>query len=237
MTRREALFALAAAPAQREPLTYLLASIKETRRVETHWPDEQRPLPFGSLLKPFLAVAHGAPYPEIVCTGCWKPGGHGRLSLPEAVAHSCNAYFLALARDCALSRVESVASLYGLPSPPSQPEAWIGVNPEWTVSAAALLRAYAELPSRAPKELLRGMRLSAQRGTAKALAIDAYAKTGTAPCIHGRGSGDGYLVALFPAPQPGFVLLAGCHNRPGSETARAARALLREGNFSTQARV
>src|SRR5438477_13202460 len=66
--------------------------------IAQRWDDE--PVPVGSLIKPFTALAYRhahAAYPEFVCRGsaggCWRPRGHGRIGISTAVAQSCNAYF------------------------------------------------------------------------------------------------------------------------------------------------
>ena len=75
--------------------------------------------------------------------------------------------------------------------------------------------------------ILQGMRLSARSGTAKALHLDALAKTGTAPCSHTpKAAGDGFTVVLYPAVQPRVALLVRLHGRPGSHAAKEAASLL-----------
>src|SRR5215475_2933452 len=88
-----------------------------------------RPLPVGSLMKPFVAKAWtrthpGETPPRHRCEGgakCWRPSGHGHLGLAGALAVSCNAYFRALAaetpaRDLATTLVEEG---FSVPVPPS----------------------------------------------------------------------------------------------------------------------
>ncbi len=78
------------------------SSMPTTERVlDARWDDLERPLPFGSLIKPFTALAyadaHRFTYPTFTCRGsadgCWLPAGHGRVGIVDAVAGSCNAYF------------------------------------------------------------------------------------------------------------------------------------------------
>ena len=232
MTRREAILALTI-PAS-GPHSSLLMEIRSRRILEATWPGLNEPLAFGSLMKPFVALAYGDDFPTLDCQRCWKPNGHGRLSLTGAIAYSCNSYFLNLARRLTADDVVRVSSTYGLPPPASaQPEAWIGLGDGWRVSPLELLGAFCELAMRAtdpgPAAVLVGMRLSAKQGTARAIKQDAYAKTGTGPCAHRpKGTGDGYTVALFPAAAPRVALLVGLHNRPGSEAARYASLELRK---------
>ena len=190
----------------RPDLSYMLMSIPARRLIAARWENSDQPIPMGSLLKPFVAYAHGAPFPEIVCNGardrCWKSAGHGRLTLPLALAYSCNAYFFALARDLQLD----ASSL--LPQ--------------------AMLNAYCDLLTRAPREILQGMRLSAKLGTAREIRCDAYAKTGTAACRHSKKTpGDGYAVALYPTADPRLALLTSLDGAPGSHAARVSGEILR----------
>src|SRR5205823_10665976 len=151
----------------------------------------------GSLVKPFVAFACRGGASVIDCHGesgrCWKPGGHGRLDLPMAIAYSCNAYFLALARSVDVAALER---LY-LPAPLDLSlETLIGLGDRWPLAPLELMRAYRELLALPSRDILRGMRLSAKLGTAREIRCDAYAKTGTAPCRHEKRSpGDGYAIA------------------------------------------
>ena len=190
----------------RPDLSYMLMSISARRLIAVRWPDSERSIPMGSLLKPFVALAHGSPFPVITCNGagdrCWKSAGHGRLTLPLALAYSCNAYFFALSRDLQFDA--------------------------WSLTPHALLNAYCDLLTRGPREILQGMRLSAKLGTAREIRCDAYAKTGTAPCRHPKKTpGDGFAVALYPAADPRFALLASLDGAPGAQAARMCGEMLR----------
>ena len=69
--------------------------------------------PWGSLIKPFTALAYLASHaatelPQAICPpavngregeGCWYLPGHGALTFEQALAHSCNRYFHRLAQD------------------------------------------------------------------------------------------------------------------------------------------
>lgn len=235
MTRRQAICALTALPARAEPsgLSYLRMDVQRQTPIEQQWPALEMPIAPGSLLKPFVALAYQGAFPTLICSRCWKPDGHGRLSLPEAIAYSCNSYFLQLARSCAPDDINRVAQIYGLPAPEeSTPETWIGFGAGWKVTPQVLTRAYCELTERrstpAAAQIFEGMRLSARKGTARALHADAFTKTGTGPCIHApRGSGDGYAVAIYPTDSPRRVVLGTAHDLPGSETARLLKPLVR----------
>jgi cell division protein FtsI/penicillin-binding protein 2 len=69
--------------------------------------------PMGSLIKPFTALAFAVSHqrknlPRYYCPprdqqesmeNCWYPPGHGSIDLENALAHSCNRYFHALAQE------------------------------------------------------------------------------------------------------------------------------------------
>ena len=159
---------------------YLLLDLPTRQTLAMRWAHAELPIPVGSLLKPFVALAYGevhvakyssAPFsssqfPVLQCRGrrdgCWRAAGHGSLALEQALAESCNAYFLALARDLSASSVgagsspnygfaaiDRVSASYGLPAPPRAssiagsgeqriPRMLIGVTPEWRISPIAL---------------------------------------------------------------------------------------------------
>jgi cell division protein FtsI/penicillin-binding protein 2 len=194
----------------RPDLSYVLMNYPARRLIAIRWPDSEQAIPIGSLLKPFAAYAHGTPFPG---------------QLPLAIAYSSNPYFLNLARSLQPAKLLEL----GL-APPLRdtPETWIGLGDEWKIQPRILLNAYCELFSRAPREILDGMRLSAKVGTAREIRCDAYAKTGTAPCHHARkAAGDGYAVALYPAPNPRLALLTSLDGAPGARAARVAGEMLR----------
>lgn len=194
----------------------------------------------GSLLKPFLADAFLRQSPALplapVCRGledrCWKPGGHGALSLPEAIAQSCNAYFLALAGAIRPGAIRQ-------PSPPprdAKPEDLIGLTPAWQVSPWQLVDGYAAL-LRSPqtsRQIMQGMHLAASDGTAHRIGVqagDVLAKTGTAPCISQPqqscvASGDGLVFAAVPASKPNLFLLVRQRGTTGASAAITAGTLL-----------
>lgn len=206
-------------------LSYLLMECRTRRVIAVRGLDPQRPMCLGSLMKTFAAYAHGSPYPEFVCRGCWKPAGHGRLRLALALAQSCNSYFLQLARELNPARLIGL----GIAGPPDESaEAWIGLGSGWRLSAREAASAYCELAASAPREILDGLRLAAKMGTAREIRSDCFAKTGTAPCRHEKKTpGDGYVIALYPAPVPRWALLASLDGEPGSHAARVCGEILR----------
>lgn len=83
----------------------------------------------GSTFKPVVALAALAgglatPEQRVFCPGylefgdsrfhCWKKGGHGPLSMHEALAQSCDVYFYEIARRCGIDRIASMARALGL---------------------------------------------------------------------------------------------------------------------------
>jgi cell division protein FtsI/penicillin-binding protein 2 len=152
------------------------------------------------------------------------------MEINTAIAHSCNAYFLELARDVAPEALGSVVQRFGLsaPDPRLDPSMLIGLGTGWRISPFAIARAYSELIARSfdpgVREILAGMVLSGQSGTGRGVGRGAYVKTGTAPCSHeskegGDGSGDGYVIALYPTSAPRVNLLVRVHGVPGAAAA------------------
>jgi cell division protein FtsI/penicillin-binding protein 2 len=217
--------------------------------IYSRWPEFDRPIPLGSLVKPFTALAyaesHGGRFPRIECTprsGCWLPSGHGAMEIEEAIAHSCNTYFRGLSEQLRYQDLALVTARFGLPAPPrSAPsQAYFGLGDDWRIAPLSLVRAYEELLQRsaepAVSRVLAGLRAAAASGTANGVAraaggVRCLAKTGTAACIHaGRhdgSSGDGYAVVLYPADRPRYTLLVRVHGVPGREAANLAGNILR----------
>ena len=204
----------------------------------------QNPIPIGSLLKPFLAVAyfktHPGPSPTVLCHGhadrCWKDGGHGAMTLTHAIAQSCNAFFLSLAQS-----IDPAAIPY-LPPPPhdASPATLIGLTPDWRISPVALAEAYSSLLAQpvSPTQtgILAGMHESARRGTANRIGAHpggVLAKTGTAPCVDKpcKASGDGLVISAFPAAHPTLLLLVRKRATTGAMTAAAAGPILSQLEF------
>lgn len=85
--------------------------------------------PPGSTFKPIVAMAgleSGAIHPEdiIHCAGhadyygrifhCYKPEGHGAMNLHNAIAHSCDCYFYAMAQRTGIEVIAAMAKRFGL---------------------------------------------------------------------------------------------------------------------------
>jgi cell division protein FtsI/penicillin-binding protein 2 len=253
-------------------IEYLLLDAQSKQTIALRWPHSETPVPVGSLLKPFVALAYGqlhsgsasseslllGKFPVVHChgrsDGCWRAGGHGSLGLERALAESCNAYFLALARDISASSsgvdaIDRVSTSYGLPAPPrpgsnanfSGPGAsrmMIGVTPDWRISPMALADAYATLATQSNSEtvnlVLTGMKMAAwPGGTAARIGRHpggVLAKTGTAPCVQGPerciANGDGLVVVLAPAENPRLLLLVRQRGTTGAQTAEVAGRML-----------
>ena len=230
-----------------QDISYLLLDAGTGDLISVRWPALSQPVPMGSLLKPFTALAYGEAhsfrYPEYVCRGqaggCWRPRGHGRVGITEAIAHSCNAYFRALAEQVPAEDLAALLRRYGVNATGAteSASAKIGLGKGWKSSPLAMARAYLALASRSgdagSQDLATGMLLSARFGTGsgvdRAIHGDrARVKTGTAPCVHPhRLPGDGYAVVLYPAEAPRFLLLVQVHGDPGSRAAVVAGRILR----------
>jgi hypothetical protein len=219
-------------------LSWLVLDAASGRVLAQQWPSLDDPIPVGSLTKPFLALAYARThdtFPHTLCQGtqdlCWLPKGHGTLDFEDALAHSCNAYFLALARQLEPTALQTITQLYNLPAAPSDatPAILIGLDPAWRIAPVTLARAYARLANQSGNQsILTGMRLATQQGTARALrAEDALAKTGTAPCLHHcLANGDGLVLALTPAANPRILLMVRQHGTTGAATAIIAAQML-----------
>ena len=155
---------------------------------------------------------------------CTHPALKRALTPAEALAYSCNDFFLSLAPRLPRAAFNAVRTRAGLPAlAPATPlaAALVGLDgprvaPRALVEVMArLVGAGAGTPvpmrSEARRVLLDGLRGAAEYGTASALGergLAALAKTGTAPMPGGGAMG--LVVALAPASAPvrGVVVLA-----------------------------
>lgn len=230
-------------------LSYLLLDARTGGVIARRWQQKDAPVPVGSLIKPFTAVAfartHQAHFPEHYCTGgdtCWLPHGHGREDLRRAIANSCNSYFRALAKEIPASAANQVFAEFGITPPPAPAgvaslarDSLIGLDNSWRMPPLQLARAYLRLQSEASdpgvRQVLAGMAESARSGTGRGAGrqlhgIPVLTKTGTAACTHGVATGDGFALVLFPADIPTMLLLVRIHNAPGSHAAVTAGEIL-----------
>jgi hypothetical protein len=227
-------------------ISFLLLDADTGHVLASRWSYPDAPIPMGSLLKPFTALAYGEQhayqYPNHTCrgtsTGCWLPRGHGDVDLTMAVAHSCNSYFRMLTAGLTADDVSPTATRFGLDRPPrgASGAELAGLGTRWRTSPLRLVLGYLELvrdrEQPGVRQILDGMALSALHGTGAEVhrafpSVDALVKTGTAACTHTRHApGDGFSVVLVPADDPQILLLVRVHGVPGAQAARTAGQML-----------
>jgi cell division protein FtsI/penicillin-binding protein 2 len=228
-------------------ISYLLFDARTGTLLSSLWENPDKPIPMGSLIKPFTALAyaetHQYRFPAHVCrgeaTGCWQARPHGKLDLASAISVSCNSYFRELAANLTGEQLIPVANRFGLepPDPTLSGPPLMGLGDQWPISPLKMARAYLELYQRRDqpvvREILAGMARSAREGTGKGVGdamkhADALVKTGTAPCTHPHAApGDGFVVAMVPASQPELLLLVRVHSVPGATASLTAGRMLR----------
>lgn len=228
--------------------SYLLLDARSGALLASHWENSDKPIPLGSLVKPFTALAyaeaHEFHYPVYECkgkaSGCWQPRPHGKLDITAAVSVSCNTYFRRLAESVTLDQLTPIAQAFALelPDDPLTSANLIGLGAQWRISPMHMAQAYLELYRRKDQpgvsQLLEGMRQSALRGTGTAIDRQlkhaaALVKTGTAPCTHSPSApADGFVLALVPADQPEILLFVRIHGVAGAKAAESAGRMLRQ---------
>lgn len=228
--------------------SYLLLDARTGTLLASQWEHPEIPIPLGSLLKSFAALAYGQQhefkYPHYFCRGttssCWLPRGHGELGIESAIADSCNAYFRMLTAQMRAQDIQPIAASFGLQPPDVEAIGanFAGLGGHWNISPLAMAHAYLELIRRRIQpgalEIVSGMALSASHGTGAKLGralkfTNALAKTGTAPCTHSKHApGDGFVVALVPAENPQILLMVRVHGVPGTQAAQVAGKILHQ---------
>ncbi len=228
-------------------ISYLLLDARSGTLLSSRWDDPAKPIPLGSLVKPFTALAyaetHENQFPTHVCrgeaSGCWQVRPHGKLNLISAISVSCNSYFRALAVSLTGEQLIPAANRFGLdpPDPTLSGPGLMGLGDRWPIAPLKMARAYLELYHRRDqpvvREILAGMEQSARNGTGKGVGdalkhADALVKTGTAPCTHAHAApGDGFVIAMVPANQPELLLLVRVHSVPGATASITAGRMLR----------
>jgi cell division protein FtsI/penicillin-binding protein 2 len=231
----------------RSGASYLLLDAHSGALLASHWENYEKPIPLGSLVKPFSAMAYAAAhdyrYPAYECkgkaSGCWQDQPHGKLDIVAAVSVSCNSYFRRLAESVTPEQLQPVTQSFGLESPEADitSAVLIGLGEQWRIAPLHVARAYIELYRRAKqpgvRELLEGMKQSARQGTGAAVGrtlkqTDALVKTGTAPCTHTAWApADGFVIALVPAERPEILLMVRVHSVAGAKAAETAARMLR----------
>jgi cell division protein FtsI/penicillin-binding protein 2 len=227
--------------------SYLLLDAKSGALLTSHWENYEEPIPLGSLVKPFTALAYAAAhdyrYPTYECkgkvSGCWQGQPHGKLDIVAAVSVSCNAYFRRMAESVTGAQLFPVTRSFGLEPPGATigGAGRIGIGDQWRIAPLNMARAYLELYRRREqpgvRELLEGMKQSARRGTGVAVdralkPAEALVKTGTAPCTHSPWApADGFVIALVPAERPEILLMVRIHGVAGAKAAETAGRMLR----------
>ena len=228
--------------------SFLLLDAGSGAILAEHWENYEKPIPLGSLVKPFTALAYSAAhnfvYPKLECKGkassCWRDRAHGTLDLTSAISVSCNAYFRQLAQSVSLEQISQTSRDFHIEEPreDSESQTFSGLGDRWRISPLRMAQAYIELQRRKDQpgvyELLQGMRQSALRGTGMSVGRElaytkALAKTGTSPCTHtARAPADGFTIVLFPADSPEIVLLVRRHGVTGAATAELVGRLLHQ---------
>ena len=228
-------------------ISFLLLDAHSGEVFASRWDHPDTPIPLGSLVKPFTALAYGEQhdfkYPTHTCrgtaTGCWLPRGHGEVDLTSAIAYSCNSYFRVLTASLTAADVSPTLTRFGLELPDAEATgpALAGLGNHWRISPLRMAHAYLELVRRREqpgvRQVLEGMAQSARRGTGaevdRALPFTyALVKTGTASCTHSpHAPGDGFAVALTPADQPRILLMVRVHGVPGAQASKTAGKMLR----------
>jgi len=229
-----------------QDLSYLLLDARTGALLASRWPGADQPIPLGSLVKPFTALAyaehHMYRYPIYVCrgaaSGCWQPRPHGRLNIVSAIAYSCNSYFREMASHLTGDQLREITSQLGIdsPAPTLTGPPLMGLGDEWPIAPLRMARAYLELVRRRDepgvREIVMGMQDSAVWGTGAGVGhalknTSALVKTGTAVCRHEhRAPGDGFVIALVPADQPELLLMIRVHGVPGATAAANAGQML-----------
>lgn len=134
-----------------------------------------RAMPFGSLLKPFVAAAHGAtarPLPVKASEAVWQCHARGTMVLADALAKSCNGYFLDWDPGVPLGPYTPVLARLGMGRPPLDMAEAIGLKPTLLLSPWALAQAYRLLAASAP-DALTMLQQTAQSGTLAGTAASA----------------------------------------------------------------
>jgi hypothetical protein len=136
-------------------ISFLLLDAHTGAVLAWRWEDAEQPIPLGSLVKPFTALAyaeqHAYCYPTHTCrgkaSGCWFPHGHGQVDLTSAIAYSCNSYFRMLTTDMTGADLLPVTQRFDLEPPIAGANgiALVGLNTQWTISPLKIARAYLEL--------------------------------------------------------------------------------------------
>jgi SpoIID/LytB domain protein len=179
---------------------------------------------------------------------CAHPDIKRPLSPAEALAHSCNDFFVSLATRLSREQVNRTRLAAGLPpltAAARLPASLVGlggprVTPRALIDVLARLAGVGRdpaVPMRATTRtvLIEGLTGAATYGTAAALrerGVTALAKTGTAPMPGGGVAG--LVVALVPAAMPTHGVVVVAPGAAGLDAAAVAAELLRDGQAATE---
>lgn len=228
-------------------ISFLLLDAESGAVISSHWDDPEKPIPLGSLVKPFTALAyaehHNFRYPTLLCrgeaSGCWRKQPHGELGIVSATAQSCNSYFRSLAASLDGNDLLPIAERFSVEPPNAALTGapLMGLGDRWRIAPMHMAQAYLELSRRRSqpgvRELFEGMAIASRTGTgagvgAALLRGSALVKTGTAVCTHPRHApGDGFVLALAPEEKPEFLLLVRVHSVPGAAASITVGKMLR----------
>lgn len=157
---------------------------------------------------------------------CWTPKGHGKLHLPEALAHSCNLYFSELGQKLGLDRLVQTLSQYPfadlghLKSSPINLRAFaIGEDPSFKVTPRQMAQFWRNYLKKLEQPQMQGIRQgllrAATEGTAHQSGSDLLAKTGTADSLVQAFPTHGWFLGAYPAANPRRGLLIFMKNAHG----------------------
>src|SRR6266849_7481397 len=126
-------------------ISYLLLDARSGALLSSRWDDPARPIPLGSLVKPFTAIAYGEThenqFPSHICrgeaSGCWQVHPHGKLDLITAISVSCNSYFRAMVENLTGEQLIPIANRFGLdpPDPALSGPPLMGLGDRWSIAS------------------------------------------------------------------------------------------------------
>ncbi len=201
----------------------------------------------GSIMKLLVAEAGlEANPPHFECKGrlklngkrlnCWSSKGHGSLELPQALAFSCNLYFIHWAEELGALRLIQEFSKYFLVSEDLQKvlkenslnlaRFAIGDFPAFQVSPEHMMEFWKrylkelEKPSYAP--IRQGLLRATGEGTARKShhqRLEILGKTGTADALSSHIKTHGWFLGAAPALHPQFAVVIFLKNAYGFDQA------------------
>ena len=220
--------------------------------------------PPGSLIKVFTTIAalesrtvseNSLVYckpssPETpVDESCWFRPGHGQLNLVQALAYSCDRYFMKVAERTSFDEFMQVLRKFGLTdesdsfhdlSSARKAKIMVGLGTDLRVAPREILNAFCalcnggylftdgavkiEVSGDAVALIRRGMRESAMYGTSmlaqkSAGAKPTVSKTGTAAHIHDKAKTHAWYVGFYPDSEPELGILVFVEDGVGSKDA------------------